>query len=261
MRADMKKVLTERPRRGGGLSYGDFRNRETRGDPDLLPCRQGMRVPYRRNHGNCKEFSDLLGPLRRFLHGCIGRRWDGVWSEVCANVDANSVSGSHLRGHVVSEVETKCFMVGDEVHERSRFMGPRPVTGLYVHPEDGTLRHAGDWVRPRWDRDTVRLDGEAYRTEGRLLVGGGIARLVLDHGVSEAVRVGGTWYWVTFADVPPPYEEARQDAIGAQSVRLVHHSRVDVVTRHRVASGRYRDGKRQMSFRDLRRLGLANDDG
>jgi hypothetical protein len=255
----MKKVLTERPRRGGVLSYGNFRSRESRGDPDLLPCLQGMRFPYKRNHGDCKEFSDLLGPLRRYLHRCIGRRWDDVWSEVCANVDATSVSGSHLRGHVISEVETKCFMVGDEVYERARFMGPCKVSGLYVHPADGTLRDAGSWVHPRWNRDTVRLDGMTYRSEGKFLVGNGVVRLVLDYGSKEAVRFDGTWYWVTFADVPAPSEETRQDATGAHFVLHVYPSCVDVVTRNRVASGRYRAGKRQMTSRDLRQLGLVNE--
>jgi hypothetical protein len=260
MRSDMKKVLTERPRHWRDLTYRDFRRREARGDLDLLPRHQGMSRPYILNWGHCKQFADLVGPLVRFLHGCVGRRWDDVWSEICACVDSTSVTGRHLRDHVEWEVTRQCRIIGGEVRDISYGGDSHEVTGLYVHPEDGTLRDAGERKRERPDRSRVVLDGVAYsKSDGILVSANGIARKILEHGKREAARIGDVWYWVTFADVAPSFRQGRVNALGDQAVTMIGRICKDIVTGREVREGRYRVGKRQMSARDLLRLGLKNE--
>jgi hypothetical protein len=264
MRSDMKKVLTERPRHGRFFSYHDFRQRDSRGDYDLLPSYQGMRRPYRLNWGDCKEFSDLLGPLIRYLHGCVGRRWDDVWSEICQQVDSTSVTGRHLRSHVESEVEQNCSVEDGVVYARPRRWRPvTAISGLYVHPISGLLCDGGRRTYGR-DRDTeyTSLDGCTYRKKGQVLISSsGPARRVIEHGKKEAACFNGIWHWIIFAVVPPPRRVVDLDSTGARRVRFLNHACTDIVTRQAVTRGHYRAGKRQMSSADLRRNGLENEAG
>lgn len=264
MRDDMKKVLTERPRHGRVFAYHDFRRRENRGDEDLLPSCQGMRRPFQ-DYCKRKEFSDLLGPLKRYLLSCVGRRWDDVWSEVCTNVDANSVTGEHLRFHVDDLVTKDCVVVDGEVREQGRWSFRNEVDGLYVHPVDGVLRHSGPRTNPRRAerRRSKILDGYRYLVDGHRLVPleGGKERVVVRHGVEEAVLLDGIWYWVVFADAPVlrSHTKAGKDGVTMQQITAVECR--DLVTGKKTIGGRYRSGKRQMSARDLRRFEVTNAGG
>lgn len=102
MRADMAKVLTERQRVGHSRCYHDIRSRHHRGEIEYLPTMEGMRRPHILLD-TAKQFSDLLGPLKRFLWSSRGRRWDDVWSEINAELPHNT-TGAHLRLHVSQEV-------------------------------------------------------------------------------------------------------------------------------------------------------------
>src|SRR5277367_6788424 len=117
MRPDFKKVLCERPRRGGAFTYHDFRARQRRGDLGDLPANQGMGRPYGRSFG--KEFSDLIGPLRRFFQSRVGQRWNDVWSELCAHVNGGTTIDQHLKIHACQEVETETFVADGKVYVHS----------------------------------------------------------------------------------------------------------------------------------------------
>jgi hypothetical protein len=54
---------------------------------------------------NWKEFSDLLGPLRRYLRKQVGRPWDKLWSEITQTLDSRSLTGQHIFDHIRWEVE------------------------------------------------------------------------------------------------------------------------------------------------------------
>lgn len=82
MRADMAKVIVERPRIGGLYA----RRRRRPRDIEDLPTAEAMGW----QHGRTKEFSDYLSPLRRFLHSRVGRNWDRVYAEVRALIQANN---------------------------------------------------------------------------------------------------------------------------------------------------------------------------
>jgi hypothetical protein len=97
MRPDMHKVIVERPRFGG---HGARKGRRPR-DLEGLPAKLGMRRPY---GDKGKELNDHLGPLRRFLRKQVGRPWDKVYSEICAERRAGNILYDHLRRHVFDYV-------------------------------------------------------------------------------------------------------------------------------------------------------------
>lgn len=146
MRSDMHKVVTERPRWGSwmrslktGVSYSGYDP-----DKDYGPSRMSssrFRLPV------WKEFTDVLGPLRRFLQKQVGRPWDKVYSEIKRGIDGRKLTGRHVLDHVAWEVERDCFVGRDRGVYATRT--GRPVGGFYVHPRTGLLR----WAKPvRWAR-------------------------------------------------------------------------------------------------------------
>src|SRR5437870_113398 len=74
MREDMHKVVVERPRLNPGP--GKYGRRANLPD-ELLPKFEGIKCPHVRRKG----LTDLLGPLKRWLHSQAGRSWNDVYSE------------------------------------------------------------------------------------------------------------------------------------------------------------------------------------
>lgn len=93
MRADMSRVIVERPRRGGF-------NRRGRPSPlEDLPTHEGMRRPHVRS-GGAKELNENLSPLRRYLERQVGRPWNKVYSEIAAHLRADNTVQQHVRDHL-----------------------------------------------------------------------------------------------------------------------------------------------------------------
>ena len=143
MRDHLAQVVTERPRRGHGNASKKTTGRRIRfydpnrdyDEPTRLPVAQG-----RQYGSNCKEFSDLIGPLRRYLRSCIGRPWNEVHSELSQKLDRRSLSGAHIWDHVRWEIETDRYIGAD------RHVVPNPV---HVRAVPACCR----WVvRPSQDR-------------------------------------------------------------------------------------------------------------
>jgi len=154
MRKDMSKVVTERPREGHYLASRKTRLRIRRYDPekvyDDLPLRvSGSRNKHlvnarkqtRSRYDEVKHFSDLIGPLQRFLRSNVGRPWDDVYSEMKQSLDSRKVTGQHIFDHVEWEVELHP-LVGEDgkiyesyPHYRERAL----LQGLYVDPRTGLL--------------------------------------------------------------------------------------------------------------------------
>src|SRR6516164_10536743 len=75
MRSDMASVVTERPRRGHTNPSKKWGRRLGKNEHDAED-HGPTRAPIARRHQygwNAKEFSDLLGPLRRYLRKQVGR--------------------------------------------------------------------------------------------------------------------------------------------------------------------------------------------
>lgn len=113
MRPDFKKILTERPRRNSGSGFKDVR-RSHHGiiAEDDVGGREGMRRPYDSRIFR-KDFSDLLGPLYRFLHAQVGRPWDDVFSEIAIHTKGGSMIQQHLLQHVFRYVERRVWIGTD----------------------------------------------------------------------------------------------------------------------------------------------------
>lgn len=175
MRRDMSKVVTEKPRRGSG--YNNHRRNTvtaTRGRvrpnvDDLedvefdIPIQssgsaRGQKLPY-----DSKNFTDVLGPLRRYLVKQVGRPWDKVNSELSKILSKRSLQGQHIWTHVWIEVEKDCYLGEDgKVYNRRYRWRPDPVSHcLYVHPRTGLLCKTKDygqkWFRQNRDHSSIQL--------------------------------------------------------------------------------------------------------
>jgi hypothetical protein len=193
MREDMSKVVTERPRRGHRLPSSKTRLRVRSYDPDKeyddLPKRvSGSRSKLIRA-GEIKYFSDLIGPLRRFLRKNVGRPWDLVYSEMKESLDDRKVTGRHVFEHVDWEVETHAFIDGDGELYKWGYSGRRPVDGFYVDPRTGLLC----WN----DNNPWRRAGGKSKTATEEITH---VRLSANTGY---VKVNGIWYFIEYKD----YEE------------------------------------------------------
>jgi hypothetical protein len=102
MRADMAKVIVERPRKKGGAwrKPKGYQRRLSRYGDDP-PGREGIRGCWA---GGRKMLNEHLGPLRRYLDKQVGRPWDRVFSEICRHIDRNSAVQDHVRDHVADYV-------------------------------------------------------------------------------------------------------------------------------------------------------------
>jgi hypothetical protein len=204
MRADMAKVIVERPRFGSrdrGKPKGYRRRQRRLGDE--APRRESMK------HGlgyNGKMLNEHLGPLRRYLDSQVGRPWDKVYAEICAHIDRNSAVQDHVRDHVdgyvaVNVVEIDgvlCWGGGDWGRYGT------PLTQLYgriwyVCPRTGLLRRIRHVRR--------RFKPPAPPPIRYIPMGKGL----------QCRRIDGVWHVVTLRPLPQPEE------------KRTHYSEMDVV--------------------------------
>ena len=94
MRRDMAQVIIERPRHSPQAPKA----RVLRVLEDN-PRSEGMRRPHVL-HRRSKDFSDLLGPLKRYLRKQVGRPWNKVYSDICEHLRAGKPVDDHVKRHV-----------------------------------------------------------------------------------------------------------------------------------------------------------------
>lgn len=248
MRPDMHKVVVERPRWNPGPAK---LNRQANLDPDLLPRCEGMRRPYKSR----KAFTDLLGPLRRWLRAQVGRPWDDVHSEACAVIKPDSIVRAHIKTHLLEFVHRHTFVRDGRVwcYGRSWFFAPgieHPVaeaasrwTPFYVHPVSRLLCEVPLASRRERQRAWSELRS-GFAPEQRWL---GDTRALL--------RLNGLWFDCTMKAFPPYFN--RGDEPVRQDVALKRPLNRSQAYDH---YGRYVFcvAKRQLGSKELRRLGLAN---
>jgi hypothetical protein len=168
MRPDMFKVIVERARLGGG-----FRHRERSRDYDNLPSHEGMRRIHK-IRGHSKRLNENLNPLRRFLQRRVGRRWDDVYAEICANPRPQSTVQQHVRDHIDDFVVRDVRAAPDGSLESVPPLEQRSscYTRFFVDPRDGVLR-----CLPR---------------RKRVLPAKEPSHIVVGHE-RELIKVGGIW--------------------------------------------------------------------
>lgn len=141
MRADMFKVVVERPRWGAGHAPSPKLKRTP--DPSIqhigLKRHAAIAAPY------SKSLNENLAPLVRFLRSRRGRPWDSVFSEICSTLDTGSTIKMHVRSHIEDYVLTRI-----SVGRRGEWMHKGEVLGhegrwlrrraFFVDPRDGILK-------------------------------------------------------------------------------------------------------------------------
>ena len=154
MRDDLDKVLTEQPRRGS-----DARNLKTRArfkdyddakeDTYSLP-KHGKALMGNRElgpHDESKDFTDKLGPLKRWLESQVGRNWDRVYSEIKqafpnTNKQNHHLIETHLLGYIEHNVIVEKSRKGRRVYSIARYgVGKRELLAgdIYMDPETHVL--------------------------------------------------------------------------------------------------------------------------
>lgn len=233
MRADMAKVIVERPRWGS-------RNKKTRKgyskqwnkiSPENWPKRESIYALK----GNSKCLNEHLGPLRRFLQGQVGRPWNLVFSEICAHIRVDSAVQSHVRDHVEDFVAVQVYEIEGVLYHGDGWHIGRPLcrrgwSAFYVCPKTGLLREIKpEKVIPR------------KQPAGRVKI----------DATSEYRRIDGVWYELALRPITADVQQHR-----------------DVVLRKRLADFQLREAeriygaqvyaasKRQLNKREIRRLRL-----
>jgi hypothetical protein len=250
MRDDMHEVIIERPR-WGSRQHHDRRlrrvdpKRTSRHDPESLPFRKSMgRVAEEAR--NPKEFSDLFGPLKRYLARQVDRPWDKVWSDICKNHTVENPAQRHLRLHVADFVAVNTQMRGGAVWVIDRWGGAAPLSAaydeLYVDPRTGILRrnrHHSNYAKRRKKDATAAARERAHRMREF-------------SPFLQAHRLKDQWWAVTLAPVPERcYWLADRDVvIGAG---LTHLRAYELYGR----SGVYAVKRRQLNRTEIIRLGLT----
>ena len=142
MRRDMAKVVTEAPRCGHGnpsKKWGRRLNKDEYHSDDHGPSRAPISA-HRQYGWNAREFSDVLGPLRRYLRKQVGRPWDKIWSEITRTLDSRSLTGQHIFDHIHWEVEQHARLGEDgRLFDSGRYGAKGLIRSLYVHPVTGLL--------------------------------------------------------------------------------------------------------------------------
>ena len=234
----MHKVIVERPRHGRSWARTRPRPRPPFEDS---PRRESIKARHTRR----KWFSDLLGPLRRWLQSQVGRSWNEVYSEACAVIKPDSVVRAHIRTHLLEFVVRETFMRNGEVWcIQTMFWsgsGETPVRELsnrhfpfYVHPVTGILCAKPPHPRKRdqWQRYALELAKVRRWIDPQTLL----------------VQWRGLWFECTMRPVP---REPVRDELWLARVSVSHASE---------AYGRamYCARKRQLSRDELRAHGLTN---
>jgi len=92
MRADMFKVFVECPRCGAGHAPPVKLKKDKNEFKQI-----GLKRHVREQAAYSKSLNEYLAPLVRFIQRRVGRRWDDVFSEICAHLDIGSTVKMHAR--------------------------------------------------------------------------------------------------------------------------------------------------------------------
>lgn len=242
MRPDMAKVVTESPRSGHSARSEKWGGRLTK-DEVLRACEtddagpSGLIAWSRRRNFDCKQFSDLLGPLRKYLRKQAGRHWDDVYSELSQTLDKRSLTGIHIWDHIRSEVDIHTYMtVRGEVWTRGRFGSVYPVGDLFVHPYTRLLCYTPGDGRSRYAR---YYDAVGRKPQPKPL------KPIKINDTTELVNLKGLWFEVRYGYVDVYVSERRSPS------GYIYEAAHFVTERRQVV-------KRQLSRKELRKHGLKN---
>jgi hypothetical protein len=243
MRADMGKVLVERPRLGRNRAQSwpgkGYRKKLKRyaDAGDSPPQREGMKESY--GHGT-KSFNEHLGPLRRFLDANVGRPWDKVYSEICKHVDRGNVVQKHILTHLFDYVVTNVILIDGqpcrgEAYARQYgepLRTSRSYHQWYVCPKSGLLRKSKYAPRKSKQQEPPR-------------------RVVLNKS-QMCLFLKEQWELVTVAPLPAMYSPRVYDVVRKRLVGVWSQEPSEAARFYGV--GVYATGRRPLSRKELRAL-------
>lgn len=253
MREDMYKVIVERPRRGKERDSVAARLRNDLNGPERLGTRAGY---------GYRSLNENLAPLRRYLHAQIGRPWNKVFSEICANIDRRNTVQQHIHQHIRDFIAVDVGVRdGRLVDLANRWEFLRSNSGisqeLYVDPRTRLIR-LNKGYRSWRHGAAERRRREQLEIEDR--------RRMLDER-TFLLLLGDAWFRVEVDVLPREHFVENADHWGPHR-QLVAEPRYDVVLRRRVSrttradvdeckrlygsSDFYAVSKRQISTREIR---------
>lgn len=160
MRADMFKVIVERPRWGASHAQSPKLKGNKTQDIKQIGLKRHAHIGARYS----KSLNENLGPLIRFLRSRRGQRWDDVFSEICDCLDTGSTVKMHVRQHLEDFVLTRIsigrhgeWMFEGMVIEKTRGWFRRRK--FFVDPYDGILRDYGELLARLPDANRSRKGG------------------------------------------------------------------------------------------------------
>ncbi len=132
MRADMAKVIVERPRVGSRAPSRKkgYRKYVQRTGVENLPQRAPLLGHWR---GLERWLNEHLGPMRRFLPSNVGRPWNKVHAELCEHVCFDNPVQSHVLTHVFDYVQQHVEICGRDVFSLDPWRRGGPLTPRETH--------------------------------------------------------------------------------------------------------------------------------
>lgn len=205
MRKDVNKILTECYKEGRGRAH-PFPRRFVEQLFDEVGGKIGMHNLHEHKSGGygTKSFGENLSYLPRFLAKNVGRKWDDIYSEICATFDRRSAVNAHIFQHLFDYfIEAKEIKVIDgELFARSNYrFGFTPISeangffgNMYVDPRDGILKLNKDWK----SYNQVQAEREAEQKARRE------RKFKELPGLRELHKIDGIWYLFTIKPIPEP---------------------------------------------------------
>ena len=268
MRPDMGKVVCEHPRRGGGYKQPKgYYKKLNHIPPEEHPKRESIRKKWIAGYDG-KDFTDVLGPLRGYVHSVIGKHIDKVYSEIKKALPGDNMSVRHVIGHLWQFLERKVIIVdGKPCHSEMRFYYRRregmdyipieyhgfgPIA--YVDPRDGVIKRAPKPPKPKpekkpktrhWEGDRLfhKIDGIWYECEYR------------PYRVTKIPNSYGRYGRYSSTESLIALELPGTDVVLKESVGLLSSYNL---THTHGRSGIYASKKTQISSREIKRLGLRD---
>lgn len=236
MRADMSKVIVERPRHR--WKSGDTSARRLRNDIDG-PAWLRTRAGY-----GYRALNENLAPLRRYLRTQVGRPWSKVFSEISANIDRRNAVQQHIYQHIDGFIAIQVEIRGGELVDRRRNW-PAPINGdglpqeLYVDPRTGLIR-INEHYRTWKSRITERRKRRQAAIERR-------RRVVDEHTL--LLLLDDVWYRVGVEALPA---EPRHDVVLHRQLSSAKLDDRKKCERLYGSPALYAVSKRQLSRREIK---------
>lgn len=158
MRADMFKLIVERPRWGAGHAPPVKLKKDRDWDRKFIGLKRHAYEQARYS----KSLSENLAPLVRYLRKQRGRPWNDVYSEICAGLDTSSTVKMHVRMHLEDYVLFRISIGRNgELLDGGREIGPEQRGNwrsheFYVDPDDGILKDRAAFWKARGHEISLR---------------------------------------------------------------------------------------------------------